>query len=193
MIRLRTSARSCCGGSGSSSTCKRTRRARTSSRVSPASSCADRSAMRVDVTRELGKRGRRIRPRSVRLSAGNVLSISPFAQRASWSASAGSNPSRYTVTRFGRTVVYDETRSKVSGGSTARKRGRGLGDERFGGMDDLRCHRGDHDPAHGGVTRRVELAEEPVLGRDVDARCLHPRRVRERVGVAQQRAGLGVA
>jgi hypothetical protein len=65
-------------------------------------------------------------------------------------------------------------------------------DERLGGVDDLGGEGGDHDPTNRGVVGRVELAEDPVLFRDLDAGRLHPGRVRERVGVAQHPTAFGM-
>jgi hypothetical protein len=60
--------------------------------------------------------------------------------------------------------------------------------ERFGVVHDFRRQCRHHHPSHATVFGRVELAEDTVLERDHDAGCLHARRVRERVGVAEHRA-----
>ena len=62
--------------------------------------------------------------------------------------------------------------------------------ERLRFVDDRRRQRGDHHAPHERMLRGVELAEDAVLERDDDARCLHSRRVRERRGVAHDRTAL---
>ena len=94
---------------------------------------------------------------------------------------------RHPVRQHGR-VRRDEI--EAVGREGAEQRGRGLGDEGLGGVDDLGRHRSDHHSAHGGVARRVQLAEEAVFLGDLHSRSLHPRRVGERLGVAQHRARL---
>jgi hypothetical protein len=69
--------------------------------------------------------------------------------------------------------------------------GRGV-HERLGRVHDFRRECGDHDAADPRVERRVELAEQPVLGGNLDPGRLHPRRVGERLGVAQHVATLCV-
>ena len=94
--------------------------------------------------------------------------------------------------RLGNGTEYarDEVDRRVGRGLGQRReqRVRGRAHERFGVVDDLRRQRRHHHPSHAAVFGRVELAEDAVLERDHDAGCLHPRGVRERVGVAQHRA-----
>ena len=65
-------------------------------------------------------------------------------------------------------------------------------DEPLRRVHHLRCERRHHDPAHERVTGRVELAQEPVFGRNLHAGRLHSRRVRERLGITQYVATLRV-
>ncbi len=159
MIRLRTSARSCCGGSGSSSTCKRMSRASTSSRVSPAVELRrPLGDARVDVARELGERGREPDPALGAVERGERAlhqSLRPARELVGVGGIEAQQVHRDAVRQDGRV-----RRHEIEGVGRERReqRGRGLGDERFGRMDDLRRHRGDHDPAHRRVPGRVELA-----------------------------------
>ena len=191
-MRLRVSARACVRERRTPSISSSINRDTTSRRAFPAAS--DRSRSSICSSMYCANSGNALAnpsPRSVRFRSGNSLSISSFARRATRSASSAGNPSRWTVTRFGSGTVNAATRSALRRAVQPVEEVVGRrAHERLRFVHDRRRQRGDHHAPHERMLRGVELAEDAVLERDDDARCLHSRRVRERRGVAHDRAAL---